>query len=231
MRLSFGTYTAEFCCKKAAMPRHTVARKSTMVDMTAMTDMVFLILNFFIMSTSFKPSEPAVIVTPSSINTQLLPDSDVILVSVDKKGRIFFDMDGQPKRKKLIEDINSQFKLGLGETEMNAFILGSSVGTDLRHLKEYLSITPAERKKYAGETGIPADSANNELAVWIEYAQAAQGSGLAALKYCVKADNETPYTNVKVVMETFKKKKIQRLNLVTNLEAAPEGTAAALERN
>lgn len=206
-----------------------MARKSTAVDMTAMCDVVFLLLNFFIMTTSFKPDEPVAIVTPSSINTMLLPDSDVILVSIDKAGRVFFDMDGQPKRKKLIEDINTQFKLGLSESEMNSYILGASVGTDLHHLKEYLALKSPDRRKYAGETGIPVDSTNNELATWIEYAQSAQGTSVKALKYCVKADNATPYPKVKSVMETFKKQHIQHLNLVTSLEAAPEGTAAAEE--
>jgi biopolymer transport protein ExbD len=209
------------------MARVKMARKSTMVDMTAMCDMVFLILNFFIMSTSFKPDEPVAIVTPSSINTKLLPDADVILVSLDKNGRVFFDMDGQPKRQKLIEDINTQFKLELTELEINNYILGASVGTDMQHLKEYLSLKSADRKKSPVEKGIPTDSANNELAIWIEYAQAAQVSSIKSLKYCIKADNETPYPLVKRVLETFKKKNIQHINLVTSLEAAPEGTAAA----
>jgi len=209
------------------MPRIKMARKSTTIDMTAMCDMVFLILSFFIMTTSFKPDEPVAIVAPSSIYTQLIPDSDVIRVSIDKDGRVFFDMDGQPKRQKLIEDINSQFKLGLAEQQINAFILGASVGTDMQHLKEYLSLKSIDRKKYPAEKGIPTDSANNELAIWIEYAQSAQASSIKGLKYCIKADNLTPYPRVKTVMETFKKKNIQHLNLVTNLEAAPEGTAAA----
>ncbi|GAA3926179.1 biopolymer transporter ExbD [Chitinophaga oryziterrae] len=213
------------------MPRFKMPKKSTLVDMTAMTDMVFLILNFFIMSTSAKPDEPVAIVTPSSINTQLLPDADVILVSIDKTGRVFFSMDGQPKRRKMIEDLNQQFKLGLDEKEMNMFMLGASVGVDMKHLKEYLGLSSANRKKYNKETGIPADTINNELAVWIEYAQAAQGSNIKALKYCIKADNATPYPMVKQVMETFKKKGVQHLNLVTNLEEAPEGTAAAMAKN
>lgn len=196
--------------------------------MTAMCDMVFLILNFFIMTTSFKPDEPVAIVTPSSINTQLLPDSDVILVSIDKTGRIFFDMDGQPKRRKVIEDINQQFKLGLEDKEMNAFMLGASVGVDMKHLKPYLGLTSANRKKYNQETGIPADTTLNELSIWIEYAQAAEGASLRSLKYCIKADNGTPYPKVKAIMETFKKRNIQHINLVTNLEEAPAGTAAAI---
>lgn len=209
------------------MARPKLARQSTAVDMTAMCDMVFLILNFFIMTTTFKPNEPVAIVTPSSINTSLLPDADVILVSVDKNGRVFFDMQGQPQRQKLIQDINEQFKLGLSESQMAGFIMGASVGTDFQHLKQYLSLSAADRKKSPVEKGIPTDSTNNELMSWIEYGRAAQTNNIKLLKYCIKADNETPYPVIRRVLETFKSKNIQHVNLVTNLEAAPEGTLAA----
>ncbi|MCW3482267.1 ExbD/TolR family protein [Chitinophaga nivalis] len=201
-------------------------RKSTLVDMTAMCDVAFLLLTFFMLATKFKPDEPVTVVTPSSINTTLLPDSDVLLFTVDKDGRVFFSMDGQPKRKKLIEDLNTQFKLGLSDKEIKNFVTGASVGTEIKDLKTYLSMNDAERKKSNLDKGIPTDSANNELGTWIEYGNAAQGGNFAKLKYCIKADNQTPYPKIKEILDTFKKKKIQKLNLVTNLEEAPKGTAA-----
>lgn len=209
------------------MPKVKMARKSTLIDMTAMCDVAFLLLTFFMLATKFKPDEPVTVVTPSSINTQLLPDSDVILLTVGKDGKVFFSMDGQPKRQKLIEDLNSQFKLGLDPAQMKNFIIGASVGTDLKSLKSYLSMKPEERKAAGLEKGIPTDSAENELETWINYARTAQG-GSQRLKYCIKADNETPYPKIKDIMATFKKLKIQKLNLVTNLEEAPPGTAAAV---
>jgi hypothetical protein len=139
-------------------------------------------------------------------------------------------MDGQPKRQKLIQDLNEQYKLQLSDKEMNNFVIGASVGTEIKNLKSYLSMKPEERKKAGLEVGIPTDSANNEVAVWIEYARAAQG-GNPRLQYCVKADNGTPYPKIKDILDTFKEKKIQKLNLVTNLEAPPPGTAAALARD
>ncbi|ASZ10978.1 biopolymer transporter ExbD [Chitinophaga pendula] len=209
------------------MPKVKMPRKSTLVDMTAMCDVAFLLLTFFMLATKFKPDEPVTVVTPSSINTQLLPDSDVILLTIDKGGRVFFSMDGQSKRKKMIEDLNSQFKLGLDTKEMNNFILGASVGTDLKDLKSYLSLSAEARKKSGLEKGIPTDSSNNELSSWIEYARAAQDNN-PKLKYCIKADNGTPYPVIKQILDTFKDKKIQKLNLVTNLETPPVGSAAAL---
>jgi len=212
------------------MPKVKMPRKSTLVDMTAMCDVAFLLLTFFMLATKFKPDEPVTVVTPSSINTKLLPDSDVIMLTVDKNGRVFFSMDGQPKRQQLIEDLNTQYKLGLTPAEINNFTIGASVGTEIKNLKSYLAIKPAERKKSGLETGIPSDSANNEVAVWIEYARNAQG-GNPRLQYCIKADNGTPYPKIKEILDTFKEKKIQKLNLVTNLETAPPGTAAALARD
>jgi biopolymer transport protein ExbD len=212
------------------MPKVKMPRKSTLVDMTAMCDVAFLLLTFFMLATKFKPDEPVTVVTPSSINTKLLPDSDVIMLTVDKDGRVFFSMDGQPKRQQLIEDLNTQYKLGLTPAEMNSFTIGASVGTEIKNLKSYLAIKPAERKKSGLETGIPSDSANNEVGVWIEYARNAQG-GNQRLQYCIKADNGTPYPKIKEILDTFKEKKIQKLNLVTNLETAPPGTAAALARD
>lgn len=205
------------------MPRIKMARKSTLVDMTAMTDVAFLLLTFFMLATKFTPSEPVSVVTPSAITTSILPESNVILLTVDKKGRIFFDLPGQGYRQQLITDINKNFHLGLSAEEMRNFVLGASVGTDINHLKSYLALTPEARRNAAIETGISADSANNELGIWLDYAMATQGRELSKLKYCIKADNETPYPKIKAVLDVFKKKNIQKLNLVTDLEVAPEG--------
>lgn len=208
------------------MPKVKMPRKSTAIDMTAMCDVAFLLLTFFMLATKFKPDEPVTVVTPSSINTTLLPDSDVLLFTVDKDGRVFFSMDGQPKRRKLIEDLNTQYKLNLDEKEMKNFVTGASVGAPIKDLKAYLGLTEDQRKTSGLDKGIPTDSASGELGAWIDYGNAAQGTNLNRVKYCIKADNQTPYPKIKEILETFKRKKIQKLNLVTNLEEAPKGTAA-----
>jgi biopolymer transport protein ExbD len=205
------------------MPRIKMARKSTLVDMTAMTDVAFLLLTFFMLATKFTPSEPVAVVTPSSITTTILPESNVIVLTVDKKGRIFFDLPGQGYRQQLITDIDKNFHLGLSAEEIRNFVLGTSVGTDMKNLKSYLALKPDARRNAAIETGVSADSANNELGIWLDYAMATQRNELSKLKYCIKADNETPYPKIKAVLDVFKKKNIQKLNLVTDLEVAPEG--------
>lgn len=203
------------------MPRNKMKRQSTLVDMTAMTDMVFLLLSFFIMSSHFTPSEPVAVITPSSINRDILPDTDVIMVRIDKAGRVFFDIDGQPKRKKLIEDIDQGLLLGISQQEKDLYILGASIGTEFKQLRSYLRTKPNERKHHPGETGIPVDSANNELSIWIKYGLAVQQGSLRSLKYCIMADRDTPFPKVKRVLDIFKENKIQKVSLVTSLESVP----------
>ncbi len=75
------------------MPHAKLPRKSTHIDMTAMCDVAFLLLTFFMLATKFKPEEPVVVKTPSSISEIQLPDVDIMLLTVDTKGRIFFQID------------------------------------------------------------------------------------------------------------------------------------------
>src|ERR1041384_1185732 len=101
------------------MPKAKLPRKSTNIDMTAMCDVAFLLLTFFMLATKFKPEEPVVVKTPSSISEIPLPDVDIMLLTVDQKGRIFFAIDNKVKRKALIEDVNRERNLQLTEAEMN----------------------------------------------------------------------------------------------------------------
>ena len=48
------------------MPKFKVKRSSTWVDMTAMCDVSFLLLSFFILTAKFKPTEVVPIKSPTS---------------------------------------------------------------------------------------------------------------------------------------------------------------------
>ena len=65
------------------MPKHKMKRKSTVIDMTAMCDVSFLLLTFFMLATKFKPPENVTVVTPSSISDTKISDKDVMIVTID----------------------------------------------------------------------------------------------------------------------------------------------------
>src|SRR3954464_4626312 len=117
------------------MPKAKLPRKSTHVDMTAMCDVAFLLLTFFMLATKFKPDEPVVVQTPSSISSMTLPDTSIMLITVAPKDaqhaddRIFFTIDkknvatqdGKDSRKVLIDYMDEFKKLGLTEEEKQRF--------------------------------------------------------------------------------------------------------------
>lgn len=214
------------------MPKAKIPRKSTNIDMTAMCDVAFLLLTFFMLATKFKPDEPVVVKTPSSISEITLPDVDVMLLTVDPKGRIFFSIDNKLKRKDLIDDINTEKNLGLTDAEKNAFALGSSIGVPFSQLKSYLS-TPPDRQKDLDVTapGVPVDTSvllpTNELAEWVKVARTSNPK----LRICIKADGDASYPNVHKIIKTLGDYKIFKFNLITNLKSVPAGTAAYEEKN
>src|SRR5690606_4087471 len=144
---------------------------------------------FFMLATKFKPDEPVVVSTPSSISEIPIPDADIMLLTIDPNGRVFFSIDNKNMRKDLISAINTANNLGLTEAEMNTFAIGSSIGVPFSQLKSYLSAPPEMQKQYDKTVpGIPVDTVNsreNELAQWIDDARHLSGN---KLRVCIKAD-------------------------------------------
>ncbi len=66
------------------MPKVKVARKSTAIDMTAMCDVAFLLLTFFMMTTEFRGDESVIVDTPSSISEIKLPETDILNVTISR---------------------------------------------------------------------------------------------------------------------------------------------------
>ncbi len=217
------------------MPKVKMKRQSTNIDMTAMCDVAFLLLTFFMLATKFKKEEPVMVATPSSISQISIPDTSIMLITVDNKDRVFFSIDrknveqhgGNEARLGLIRDMNEYKKLGLTNEEMVAFQNGSSVGQSINNIKQYLAANgtvQAQMDKQSG--GIPVDTSidnpNNELAQWIRVAR----NNNPYLRICIKGDVNTKYPAVDKIISTLGSMKIFRFNLITNLEAVPAGTAA-----
>jgi biopolymer transport protein ExbD len=214
------------------MPHAKLPRKSTNIDMTAMCDVAFLLLTFFMLATKFKPDEPVIVKTPASISEIPLPDVNIMLLTVDTRGRIFFSIDNKLMRKSLIEDINYDKDLKLTEAEKSSFAIGSSIGVPLNQLKSYLAMSPDQQKAMeANAPGIPSDTSvlasNNELAAWIKSAR----TNNPKLRICIKADGNASYPSVAKIIKTLEGYKIFKFNLITDLKAVPPGTAAYAEAN
>src|SRR4026208_1360064 len=100
------------------MPSVKIPRKSTENDMTPFVDVAFLILSFFMLATKFKPEEAVEVKMPSSVSSDQVPEKDAFMLSIDKGGRIFIQMDNPQFKQALIENLNKTRNLGLSDGEM-----------------------------------------------------------------------------------------------------------------
>lgn len=207
------------------MPKVKVPRKSTNIDMTAMCDVAFLLLSFFILTTSFKPDEALSVQTPKSVSTKPVDDKNVVLITMDKEGKIYFSVsDKNPNEKEAVIDAVDELKsLGLTAAEKAAFKKGGSfVGVPFGMLKSYLQLSPEQMKSYKAP-GIPVtDTLNNELVIWMRAANTAFAGDKMALM--VKGDNEAKYPSFKGVIDAFKKNEIFKFQMITDPENVPAGT-------
>ncbi len=199
------------------MSKVKIPRKSTVVDMTAMTDVAFLLLTFFMLATKFKPDEPVMVTTPSSISEIKLPETDILLLTIDKDSRVFFSMDGEQNRLALLDKMAEKYQLTFTEAQKKEFTLLSSFGVSIKNLGNYLNLD-AEARKAFPQTGIPSDSTNNELADWIVQARYTNKD----LRFAIKGDGDAGYPVIKQVLATLQEKKVNRFNFITSLEKANE---------
>ena len=201
------------------MGRAKLPRKSTNIDMTAMCDVAFLLLSFFILTTKFKPSEAIAVETPSSVSSKVAPNKDFVLVTIDKDGKVFLTIDDKQKREAIANSLNATKNLGI---DVAAFKSASFVGAPLSGLKTFLSLSEENRK---GDQlpGIPCkDSTDNELIVWMQVVNEAYAG--AKMDLLLKGDNVAKYPAFKNVLTAFKRNNIQKFQMVTNPENAPAGS-------
>ena len=88
------------------MPKFKPHRQGYRIDMTPLVDVAFLLLTFFMLTTTFKPEEEVTIVLPSSHSEFKLPESDVMTVNISKDGRIFLGLDSQILRRRIFGAAN-----------------------------------------------------------------------------------------------------------------------------
>jgi len=208
------------------MPRAKIPRKSTSIDMTAMCDVAFLLLSFFILATKFKPPEALAVVTPSSVSSKIAPDANVVLVIMDKDGKVYLSVSDKNtgEKKEIIEGINTAKNLGLTDAEKNNFIRNPAyfIGVPFSQLKSYLG-KAQEQLKGLNLPGIPVkDSTDNELVEWIRAAVGAfQGNKMNLL---VKGDDAAKYPSFQGVIIAFKKNDQLKFQMITSPVPPPIGS-------
>ena len=201
------------------MARPKIPRKSTNIDMTAMCDVAFLLLSFFILATEFKPQDAVNVTTPNSVSAEAAPQKDIVMISITPDGKVFMMMDNQDKKTAVLQELNKRRNLGLSENDIARASALPFYGTSVNQLKSAMQI-PAD--KYVGESlpGIPAkDTANNEMKDWMFAVANAHAN--TKINLLLKGDLNSKYPAFKNVIDAFKANDLLKFQMVTNPENVP----------
>jgi len=94
---------------------------------------------------------------------------------------------------------------------------GASFGVAIQDMKAYLAARDSDERA-ALEKGIPIDSVDNQLALWILFARQVNPS----VQTMIKGDADTDFPIVREVLDILQEKNVNRFNLITNLRGAGE---------
>lgn len=204
------------------MARPKIPRKSTSIDMTAMCDVAFLLLSFFILTTKFKPNEAVAVTTPSSVASKVAPEKDIVLISITKDGKVFLSMDDLEKKTTLLNTLNTTKSLGWSDADVKGLAKQEFWGMSLAGLKQQLTL-PKEQLTGQALPGIPVkDSTNNEMTDWVSALRSVYSGG--GINLLIKGDNQAKYPAFKYVKMALTKNDFLKFQLVTNPEGVPSGT-------
>ena len=191
-------------------------KKSTSTDMTAMCDVAFLLLTFFILTATAKVPEVMPVDTPASTVQTKLPEKDLATLTVGD-GKVFFDVKGKDVRVRTLELMAQKYNVTFSQDDQNKFAVMESFGVPVQSLKQILDMKPSDRKNVQ-QPGIPKDSLDNQLADWVQNARLANIElHDKELQLAIKGDSKEEYPVIKKVMDILQDQKINNFSLVTGL--------------
>jgi len=204
------------------MPRVKVARKSTAIDMTAMCDVAFLLLTFFILTAKPKIEDPSKAEVPPSSKMTPVADANMITISVGMD-KAFYSVTEEDVRSGALKAMGEKYGVTFNAEEAKRFSLTPIFGVPMKNLKSFLDAEPEQLKNFP-QTGIPADTTNNsELFNWIYTSrQAEKALHDKLLNVSIKADRNEVYPMINTVITVLAKQKIFKFDLITSLKTAPK---------
>ena len=200
------------------MGRAKIKKKSTFIDMTAMSDVTVLLLTFFMLTSTFVKKEPVQVFTPASVSEIKIPETNILQILVDPQGKIFMSLDKQPDMKAVLEKMGEEYGVDFTPEQEKKFVTASTFGVPMRSMQKFLDLPTEQQDKLLKNEGIPCDSTDKQFKSWVRNARQVNPD----LRIAIKADASTPYAVIKNVMSSLQDLRENRYNLITSLKTTSD---------
>ena len=200
------------------MGRAKIKKKSTFIDMTAMSDVTVLLLTFFMLTSTFVKKEPVQVFTPASVSEIKIPETNILQILVDPQGKRFMSLDKQPDMKAVLEKMGEEYGVDFTPEQEKKFVTASTFGVPMRSMQKFLDLPTEQQDKLLKNEGIPCDSTDNQFKSWVRNARQVNPD----LRIAIKADASTPYAVIKNVMSSLQDLRENRYNLITSLKTTSD---------
>lgn len=208
------------------MAKIKIKKADVWIDMTPMSDVMVLLLTFFMLTSTFVKQEPVKVNTPGSVSEIKVPENNVLNILVSNDGKIFMSMDKTSDVKEVLDIVLGKYGMTLTPKQKEAFLDDPMWGVPMNKLTAYLSLDKADMVQQQKNLGIPLDSvagatgeaAMSEFQIWVKAAHEQNPEA----KIAIKADEKTPYKTVKKLMSELQDMNENRYYLITQYKKAEE---------
>ena len=157
------------------MGKVKIKKADVWIDMTPMSDVMVLLLTFFMLTSTFVKNEAVKVNTPGSVSEIKVPETEVLQILVDKDGKIFIGLDKPGYMQEMLDNFKSSVSnLNLVPAQEKNFIGLASFGTPVAEMSNVLKHEASEINELQKNMGIPTDSINggmSEFQMWVDAAR------------------------------------------------------------
>lgn len=215
------------------MAKIKLPRSSPAIDMTPLVDLGFLLVTFFMLTAQFRPEENVVVDIPSSRSQLAIPTENLMTVTVDSAGRVYWDFTDRKVRREILKEMGNRYSVEFTPEQEQRFVSLGAIGVPMQQLPNYLQQEGAAERRQIDlrSKGIPMDSTNNQLLDWIRVTQLifAGGSDGKNPLVALKGDGNVDYAVMNKVIKIFQSPtvKINRFRMITTLEESRMAVATS----
>lgn len=204
------------------MGKVKIKKADVWIDMTPMSDVMVLLLTFFMLTSTFVKNEAVKVVTPASVSEVKVPENNVLTLLCDKDGRIFIGMDTPGKMEELLTGMAAQYGISLTGKQLENGRGAATLGVSMQDLGELLSMDSEKMNEYQATKGIPTDSVKGGMSEFQDWVKLARENNGSDMKIAIKADSGTPYKVIKKMMSELQDMSENRYFLITALKSAED---------